>query len=159
MTDSDDLLRLLFAAHTLTRVAALETASETPSAQWRTLTLLQTHGPQRLGDLAHLSRVSQPGMTRLARQMAEDGLLERRADPADSRATVLSATPAGLAALRQWRVDLATALQPRFAELDDVDRTVLRRAAHILEERIGATADAAPGADETVATTAEKGAR
>ncbi|MCT9820384.1 MarR family transcriptional regulator [Microbacterium sp. W1N] len=139
MTDHDEILRLLLAAHTLTRVAALDTASDAPSAQWRTLTLLRDHGPQRLGDLAHLSRVSQPGMTRLVRQMVQAGLLARTTDPADSRATVLAATPEGLDALDQWRHDLGVALAPRFADLDDQEWTSLRRAARILEDRIGAT--------------------
>ncbi len=138
MADSDDILRLLFAAHTLTRVAALDTTSEAPSAQWRTLTLLREHGPQRLGDLAHLSRVSQPGMTRLAGQMAATGLVARETDPSDSRATVLSATAAGAAALAEWQQELAGALAPRFEDLGAAEWATLRGAADILEKRIGA---------------------
>lgn len=132
MTRSDDLLRLLVGAHALTRMAAHDTRSETPAAQWRTLTLLRDHGPQRLGDLARRSRISQPGMTRLAGQMTDAGLLERSPDPADSRATVLSATPAGVAALEDWLAQLGAALAPRFDDLTDDDWDALRRAAAIL---------------------------
>ena len=55
MTRDDDLQTLLLAVHALTRIAALDTHNDAPAAQWRTLTLLRDHGPQRLGDLATLS--------------------------------------------------------------------------------------------------------
>lgn len=129
---SDDLLRLLMGAHALTRIASLETRNEAPAAQWRTLALLRDHGPQRLGDLATLSRVTQPGMTRLTAQMVDAGLLARSTDPTDSRASILSLTDAGAAALQEWLALLADTLAPRFAELDDEDRAALRRAADIL---------------------------
>jgi DNA-binding MarR family transcriptional regulator len=132
MDYSDDLLRLLMGAHALTRIASLETRSEAPAAQWRTLALLRDHGPQRLGDLARLSRVTQPGMTRLAAQMVDAGLLSRATDPADSRASIFSLTEAGAAALEEWLSLLAETLAPRFAHLDDGDRAILRRAADIL---------------------------
>lgn len=129
---SDDLLRLLMGAHALTRIASLETRNEAPAAQWRTLALLRDHGPQRLGDLATLSRVTQPGMTRLTAQMVDAGLLARSTDPTDSRASILSLTDAGAAALQEWLALLADTLAPRFADLDDEDRAALRRAADIL---------------------------
>lgn len=135
MQHDDDILRLVIGAHALTRVASLETRNEAPSAQWRTLTLLRDHGPQRIGDLAALSRVTQPGMTRLAAQMADAGLLERRSDENDSRATVVAATPAGFAALDEWMQVLGAALAPRFSDLDDEEWTVIARAADIIAAR------------------------
>ena len=131
----NDLLRLVIGAHALTRVASLETRNEAPAAQWRTLSLLRDHGPQRIGDLAALSRVTQPGMTRLVAQMAEAGLLERTADDSDSRATLVSATPAGLAALDEWMQVLSDALAPRFADLSDDDWAAMRRAADLVDAR------------------------
>ncbi len=135
MQHGDDILRLVTGAHALTRVASLETRNEAPAAQWRTISLLRDHGPQRIGDLAALSRVTQPGMTRLVAQMAEAGLLERGADASDSRATVVSVTPAGLSALDDWMLVLSDALAPRFADLSDDDWAVIRRAADIVDAR------------------------
>lgn len=132
MHEADDLLRLILGAHALTRIASLETRSDAPAAQWRTLALLRDNGPQRLGELAALSRVTQPGMTRLAAQLADAGLLSRASDPGDSRATVLAITDAGEAALGEWLDLLGSALAPRFADLDDDDRAALRRTADIL---------------------------
>ena len=80
MDHGADLEELIVAAHALTRVAALETRNEAPSAQWRTLSILRERGPLRIGELAHLSRVTQPGMTRLVGTMADAGLVSRTAD-------------------------------------------------------------------------------
>ena len=135
MQNGDDLLRLVLGAHALTRVASLETRNEAPAAQWRTLSLLREHGPQRIGDLAALSRVTQPGMTRLVAQMADAGLLERGHDEHDSRATVVTVTPAGLAALDEWIQVLGAALAPRFSDLDADDWAAIRRAADVVDAR------------------------
>src|SRR6185436_17602184 len=40
-------------------------------------------------------RYSQPGFSRLVQRMEADGLVERRADPTDRRATVVATTRAG----------------------------------------------------------------
>ena len=135
MTRSADLQRLVVGAHALTRIAALETASDAPAAQWRTLTILRDNGPLRIGELATLSRVSQPGMTRLIGAMAESGLVERMSDAADSRATVASATPLGLESLDAWLDELTTALSPHFDDLDDADWAALARTAAILARK------------------------
>lgn len=135
MPRSDDLLELLTAAHALTRIAALDTRSQAPAAQWRSLTLLRDHGPQRVGDLARLSRISQPGMTRLAGQLAEAGLIDRTADAADSRVAILTITPEGRAALESWHDELRAALAPRFADLTDDEWEILRHAAEILTHK------------------------
>ncbi|EIC08115.1 hypothetical protein HMPREF1529_02363 [Microbacterium sp. oral taxon 186 str. F0373] len=135
MQHSDDILRLLIGAHALTRVVALDTRTDAPSAQWRTLVLLRDNGPLRIGDLATLSRVTQPGMTRLVAQMADAGLLERTSDPDDSRATLVSATEAGMTALDEWLEVLSSALAPRFADLDEDEWRTIRRAADIVNAR------------------------
>lgn len=132
MHTEDQILRLLVGARALTRMASLETRNEAPAAQWRTLTLLRDHGPQRLGDLATLSRVSQPGMTRLVGQMVDAGLVARTTDPRDSRATVLAATDAGLSALEAWFDLLGRTLAPSFADLGDDDWSAIARVADIL---------------------------
>lgn len=119
MTREEDLLRLIVAAHAVTRLAAIETKNDTPAAQWRTLKLLRDHGPQRVGDLAVLSRVSQPGMTRLVGQLTHAGLVARDADSSDARVQVVSITAAGSRALDAWLHQLTDALAPHVAALDD----------------------------------------
>ncbi|WP_119698346.1 MarR family winged helix-turn-helix transcriptional regulator [Microbacterium halotolerans] len=131
MTREQDLEALIIGAHALTRIAALDTHSETPATQWRTLAILRESGPQRLGDLARSSRVTQPGITRLVKTMAEAGLVERNPDPDDSRAVQIAATEQGLAAFAAWRTEIASTLLPRFAKLSDDDWAALRRTAQI----------------------------
>ncbi|WP_051172578.1 MarR family winged helix-turn-helix transcriptional regulator [Microbacterium indicum] len=136
MTRSHDLESLIIGAHALTRTAAVDMQNETPSAQWRTLAILLERGPLRLGDLARLSRVTQPGMTRLVATMTEAGLLERAHDPDDQRAVIVAATDEGSAAYAAWRRELVAALLPRFSGLDDDDWRALGRAAEILREQL-----------------------
>ncbi|MFH8250294.1 MarR family winged helix-turn-helix transcriptional regulator [Microbacterium sp. B2969] len=133
-----DIETLIVAAHALTRVAALETRNETPSAQWRTVTILRDRGPLRVGELASLSRVTQPGMTRLVGQMAEQGLVERSTDASDSRVTIVSVTPLGLEALDTWLVQLTAALAPHFEDLTDDEWSAVRTTAAVLSRKIAA---------------------
>jgi DNA-binding MarR family transcriptional regulator len=135
MTRSEDLERLIVAAHALTRIAALETRSEAPAAQWRTLSILRESGPLRIGELATRSRVTQPGMTRLAGAMVDAGLLARTSDDSDSRASVIRPTPAGLDALDRWLAQLTDALTPHFADLDDSEWQALHVTADVLARK------------------------
>jgi DNA-binding MarR family transcriptional regulator len=139
MNHSVDIERILVAAHALTRMAALETRNDAPAAQWRTLAILRESGALRVGDLATRSRVTQPGMTRLVGVMADAGLLERTTDPDDSRATVVAATEAGIAALTDWLAELTAAIEPYFADLDDDEWAALSRAAEILARKTSTT--------------------
>ncbi|WP_029144438.1 MarR family winged helix-turn-helix transcriptional regulator [Microbacterium luticocti] len=135
MPRSEDLAEIVTAAHTLTRLAALETHNDAPAAQWRALSVLVSDGPLRVGELAAASRTTQPGMTRLVGQLVAAGLVSRQSDPGDSRATVVSVTEAGRVALAGWRQELRDALMPLFADLDDDDWAALSRVAHILTSR------------------------
>lgn len=142
MNRGDDIERIVVAAHALTRIAAVETRNHAPAAQWRTLSILRSEGALRIGELATASRVTQPGMTRLVSQLADAGLVERIPDPADSRATIVEATDAGIRALDAWLVQLRDAIEPRLADLDDEDWAALARVAAILSERTEASVGA-----------------
>lgn len=133
--DTALLSDLLVTAHRLTRIAAQALGSTTPSAVWHTLSILSTDGPLRIGELASIARVSQPSMTKVVQQLIIDELAERIVDPHDSRASLVSTLPAGVAALAAWRQALASALQPMFSGLTTADRATLTRAVSILSSR------------------------
>ncbi|MBN9607523.1 MAG: MarR family transcriptional regulator [Actinomycetales bacterium] len=135
MIDTDVLRSLLHATHRLTQLAARTTGSVIPSATWRALSTLEADGPQRVGELASVNRVSQPGMSRLVAGMLEDGLVRRHGDPDDSRASVIALTDRGRDALDEWRRVVVAQLGPRFNSLDDEDWATLRRASAILASR------------------------
>ncbi|MDR6865851.1 DNA-binding MarR family transcriptional regulator [Microbacterium resistens] len=135
MNSGETIQSIVFSAHALTRIAAHTTGNETPAAQWRALSLLASDGPLRIGELARASRTTQPGMTRLIGQLEQEGLVRRSSDPEDSRATVVSVTDDGRAAILAWRHELQQALEPRFADLSPDDWAILARAAEILRTR------------------------
>jgi DNA-binding MarR family transcriptional regulator len=126
---------LLVSSTRLVRIAAQSTGSRTPAAMWRTLGILETDGPMRIGELAAVSRVTQPGMTRLLATMVEEELVSRIADVADSRAWLIRITAKGSAALERWRLELAGALGPWFADLDQGEWAILERAVELMAAR------------------------
>ena len=66
----------------------------TPS-QARALAVLRRGGPQRLGELAEHLRIAPRSATEVVDALAERGLVERRPDPADRRATLVALTAHG----------------------------------------------------------------
>ena len=135
----DVLGDLVSVNHRLTRVAARAARGTESPALWRTLSVLLSTGPIRLGELADLSRVSQPTATKLVGSLVVRGWIERTSDPADARVSLIASTPAGEAALVAWRTELAGALLPYFADLPAADVETLERAVAILRDRVEAT--------------------
>ncbi|MRG61676.1 MarR family transcriptional regulator [Agromyces sp. CFH 90414] len=133
---TDLIGRLVAVNHRLTRLAATATGSAESPATWRTLSVLRDLGAMRLGELARVSRVSQPTMTKLVHALDERGWVRRIADAGDARAWLISADPRGLAALDAWREELSAAMAPHFADLDDAERSVLETAVAILGARM-----------------------
>ena len=140
MNHSDILETLLVSSSRLVRIAAQTTGSRTPSAIWRTLGILDTDGPMRIGELAATSRVTQPGMTRLLATMVEEELVSRIADVEDSRAWLIRITPKGRTALESWRHQIAEALGPWFADLDQGEWAILERAVQLMADRTASDA-------------------
>jgi DNA-binding MarR family transcriptional regulator len=127
--------KLIVEANRLTRVAAQATGSTTPAAIWRTLSILSNEGSMRIGELALASRVTQPTMTKLVQNLAEEELIYRIADVADSRAWLIAITAKGTKALDDWRTELGRALEPMFADLTSDERHTLERAVEIISAR------------------------
>jgi DNA-binding MarR family transcriptional regulator len=126
---------LLVTSNRLIRIAAQATGNTTPSAVWRTLSILENLGPLRVGELAAASRISQPGITRLLPAMIDDGLVSRAIDRGDSRALVIGLTRTGRERLIAWRHELSTTLEPLFGDLEPREWQTLERAAAILASR------------------------
>ncbi|WP_353808677.1 MarR family winged helix-turn-helix transcriptional regulator [Agromyces sp. SYSU T00194] len=112
------LVEVVSAATRLTRVAAKAAGGTESPAVWRTLSVLRSSGPMRLGELAEESRVSQPTMTKLIRNLADAEWVRRIADRDDARAWQIAITSKGEAALEEWRERLGTAMLPLFTDLD-----------------------------------------
>ncbi|MCI2957487.1 MarR family transcriptional regulator [Agromyces atrinae] len=135
---ADTLGALVSVTHRLTRLAARAADGTESPAVWRTLSVLREAGPMRLGELAEFSRVSQPTMTKIVRSLVEREWVRRIADVSDARAWQIDLAEKGGAALDGWRDQLGRALLPTFADVDEADAAVLRRATDILSARLEA---------------------
>jgi DNA-binding MarR family transcriptional regulator len=96
----------------------------------------------RIGELAVASRVTQPGMTRVLATMVEEELVSRIADVDDSRAWLIRITAKGSASLEAWRREIADALGPWFADLDEGEWAILERAVELMRARTATDAAA-----------------
>jgi DNA-binding MarR family transcriptional regulator len=65
-----------------------------------TLSTLNRTGPRRMTDLAVIEGVTQPAMTAVVRSLERSGLVERRADPADGRVSLIAITSSGAEQIR-----------------------------------------------------------
>ncbi|MDN4599262.1 MarR family winged helix-turn-helix transcriptional regulator [Leifsonia virtsii] len=133
---------LVVAAHRLARLAAQVTGSTESPATWRTLSVLQSSGPMRLGELASQSRVSQPTMTKLVRNLVDAEWVKRIADADDARAWQIAVTPKGVEALQTWRDELSAALVPMFSDLSEAEVAAMRTTVEIIGSRVDLSAAA-----------------
>jgi DNA-binding MarR family transcriptional regulator len=72
----------------------------------------------RMGELARRARLSKQTMTELVRRLERDGLVERRADPDDGRASLIFLTPRSRAfepVAERALADLHTLVQRRLS--------------------------------------------
>jgi DNA-binding MarR family transcriptional regulator len=93
----------------------------------RALGTLLHHGPMRLGDLAEHLHIAARSTTEVVDDLERRGLVQRRPDPGDRRATLVDLTEQGRttsAAIRQAR---AVAAERFFGALSRTDREHLSR--------------------------------
>ena len=101
-----------------------------------TLDTLNTHGPQRISDLAAREAISQPGMTGLVNRLEAAGQAERVPDPTDGRAALVRITDAGRALLTHRHAARSQVLGRELDRLDDADRAALIAAVPALRRLI-----------------------
>ncbi len=123
-------------------VARLEDETPLDSATFSALAYLERADPPgrlRLGELHRCMRVrySQPGVSRLVQRMEADGLVERRADPDDRRATLLVVTRLGRARYRRADAVYAAAVAEHFSRhVSDGEAALLAAALEDLATRL-----------------------
>jgi DNA-binding MarR family transcriptional regulator len=135
-TDVASHLRLVL-ARTARRLRQEAGADLSPSLT-AALASIDRHGPLTPSELAAHERVQRPTATRLLARLAELGLIERAADPADRRSALISASPAGRALLARTRTRKDHYLAERLAALSAGEIATLDRAAAILERMLDA---------------------
>ncbi|WP_285680124.1 MarR family winged helix-turn-helix transcriptional regulator [Actinoplanes sp. NBRC 103695] len=105
---------------------ALEPWAVTP-AQSRALGVLLHDEPHRLGDLAERLRIAPRSATEVVDHLERRGLVERRPDLADRRATLIVLTDRGRAAADDIRAARIIEADRFFARLSPGDRADLAR--------------------------------
>jgi DNA-binding MarR family transcriptional regulator len=100
---------------------------EVTPGQARALGVLSRHGPVRLGTLSEHLRIAPRSATEVADALEMRGLVERRADPTDRRATLIALTPRGEGVTTAIRAARGAEAEEFFARLDADDRAALAR--------------------------------
>ncbi|YAL82824.1 MarR family winged helix-turn-helix transcriptional regulator [Dermacoccaceae bacterium W4C1] len=115
----------------ISRRTRFENTQELAPHQFSVLAQLEK-GMSRPGELAKVECVSAPSMSRTVAALVERGLIERTDDPDDGRASVLSLTAAGRAALSAVRRSRDAWMFQRLEGLTDAECQVLAEAQQIL---------------------------
>lgn len=153
MTDPHELGNsVLRSAARLTRWASRTASFDVPMAQARLLALVEELGPARISTLAAADHCSQPTMSTQLQRLETEGWAERVVDPGDARASLLSLTAAGRAALDRARQARLEALSPAFSQLDAAALARLQVAVDALDDLL-ARASGGSAASPLAATT------
>ena len=96
-------------------------------AHLRALRVLKRHGPMRLSELSEHLQIVPRSTTQVADALESRGLIERRPDPGDRRATLVEVTGPGTEVLDEIRAARGTEAERVFGRLSKTDRTDLTR--------------------------------
>jgi DNA-binding MarR family transcriptional regulator len=110
-----------------------EAGTDLSPSQTSALAAIEHHGPLTPSELAACERIQRPTATRVLARLEESGLIERAADPADRRSSLVSITGEGRELLEHLRTRKDAFLARRLDALEPDELAVLERAADILE--------------------------
>jgi DNA-binding MarR family transcriptional regulator len=112
----------------------LREASREALAPWdltpsylRALRVLRRHGVMRLSELSEHLQIAPRSTTEVVDALQSRGLVERRPDPADRRATLVEVTEHGASVLDAIRAARGTEAERVFGGLSQADRADLAR--------------------------------
>jgi DNA-binding MarR family transcriptional regulator len=134
LTDAAAKLRLAVVrtSRRLRQEAAGEVSGLTPTSV-AALATIERHGPLTPSELAEIERVKRPTVTRTLACLEREDLIERAADPADGRSSLVSVNAAGRERLRRLRSRKNAYLARRMRDLSAEEVETLERAAGILD--------------------------
>lgn len=96
------------------------------------LLAISENAPCTIGTLTERLGRHHSQMTRLIRHLEGEGLIDRRPDPDDARATLVSLTPGGTRHVRFLRKTMATAVENLVTQLSTDDRKALLNSLELL---------------------------
>ena len=95
------------------------------SAQIPVVAMLKHYGPMTQKQLAEMAQIEQPSMAQTLARMERDGLVERRADPADGRSSFVHLTTLATGKLPEAQKALNQGERKMLAGLDEDETAVL----------------------------------
>jgi len=116
----------------LERKLRQRSAGGVTASQYAALVTISKKGELTLGELAAAEGVAPPSMTRIAANLEQAGLVERRPDPLDRRVARVAVSEKGAELLAEARNLRALYLSERFGELGAQEVEVLGQAAELL---------------------------
>jgi DNA-binding MarR family transcriptional regulator len=111
-----------------------EAASELSATLTAALATIERHGPLTPSEVARREGIQRPSATKVISRLEAEALIERTADPADGRSSLLTVSVAGRELLRESRTRKDVFLAERLRALPAEDRATLERAAVLLEQ-------------------------
>ena len=121
------------AIHLLRRLRTEDDATGLSAPRLSALSVIVFAGPLRISDLARAEQVRVPTITRLVTDLERDGLVKRTSAPHDARVRLVKSTARGRALLQKGRERRVKTLANGLDALSERDRSVLSRAAALLE--------------------------
>jgi DNA-binding MarR family transcriptional regulator len=103
-------------------------------AHLRALRVLMGHGVMRLSELSDHLHIAPRSTTEVVDALESRGLIQRRPDPADRRATLVELTEHGASVLEAIRTARGTEAERVFSRLSQTDRVHLARILRILRD-------------------------
>ncbi len=140
----DTAVALRVAVARIHRALRSRAERQVTASQSSALARIEQEGPVRLGVLAQLEGVAAATMSKVVDGLEEHGLIERVADEADGRASLVRLSADGAVTLHQLRAASTQAISAVLEELGPAESTCLREALPVLE-RLAELLTAGPG--------------
>lgn len=118
-----ETLVALMATMSRSRAAMLQAAAD-DNVEWPAHVLLRSlkrQGPMRVTSVAECLHLDKSTVSRMVARLAGDGLLERRADPEDGRASILVPTEAGEGLVAEFEQRRLQFFNETIADWDDAE--------------------------------------
>jgi DNA-binding MarR family transcriptional regulator len=129
----DTAVALRVAVARIHRALRARAERQVTASQSSALARIEQLGPVRLGVLAHHEGVTAATMSKVVDGLEERGLIERVADEADGRASLVRLSVDGSATLNDLRATSTLAISAALSEIGASERAELSRALPVLE--------------------------
>lgn len=131
-----DVAALRLVVLRLARRLRKHSGTQVSPSQFSALTVLERHGPLRLGDLVRREQIGKSSGTRLVANLEAKGLVQRVGDETDGRITYVELTPGGRKHLAEATKRATSYLRGQLDALSPAEQARLLAALPVLERML-----------------------